>query len=446
MSIAIFGAGMAGCTVAHLLCTKGYKVHLFEASNQIGGFVKTFRNKDGIPQEHSPRIVLNNYHLMETIFKDLGIEDHLLDDFKFEDTIFPLFGKPHKLWSNISLTLQEIVLLIYYIIRGLLSTDDQMSYMDFIPVYDIIQDKDSRKWFDTMSLIAGERPDIMPMYKIAKIVKSKFRNFFRRSKTLKGPWSEYFFNYWEKFLLENGVTIHYNTPLKQFDPTINYAIVEKNGHLRYLTTDIFVLATDISNSIEILNKTNLQEIKQLKQNLKQLFEKTKSEQMGMQISFPNKIKTNKTGYFTIQSDWQLIVHMQETTWEHGKYMNSLWSVVIPEMSLLSKRLGKKAIECTPEEIQEEVLHQLRYQFNLPQPSGFYIWPSWTFENNQWSTSEPYFWNAVGTKHLRPKQEILNNLYLVGAYTDTNYYHYYMEGAVESGFLACEKILGQKLIS
>ena len=96
MSVAIFGAGMAGCTVAHLLCTKGYKVHLFEASSQIGGFVKTFRNKDGIPQEHSPRIVLNDYHLMERIFKDLNIEKNLIDDSNFEDTIFPLFGKPHS--------------------------------------------------------------------------------------------------------------------------------------------------------------------------------------------------------------------------------------------------------------------------------------------------------------------------------------------------------------
>lgn len=441
MSVAIFGAGMSGCTVAHLLCTKGYKVHLFEASSQIGGFVKTFRNKDGIPQEHSPRIVLNDYHLMERIFKDLNIEKNLIDDSNFEDTIFPLFGKSHSLWSNISLTLQEIVLLIYYIIRGLLSTDDQMSYMDFIPVYDIIQSKDSRKWFDTMSLIAGERPDVMPMYKIVKIVKSKFRNFFRRTKTLSGPWSEYFFNHWKEFLLDNGVTIHYNTPLKQFDSTLNHAIVEKDGELRYLTTDIFVLATDISNSIEILNKTNLQK---LKQNLKQLFEKTKSEQMGMQIYFSTKIKTNKTGYFTIQSDWQLIVHMQETTWKQPM-KGSLWSVVIPEMSLFSNRLGKKAINCSPEEIQDEVLHQLGYQFKLPEPQGFYIWPAWTFINNQWSTSEPYFWNAVGSKHLRPKQEIMNHLYLVGAYTDTNYYHYYMEGAVESGFLACEKILGQKLI-
>lgn len=444
MSVAIFGAGIAGCTVAHLLCTKGYKVHLFEASDQIGGFVKTFRNENGIPQEHSPRIVLNDYHLLEKIFKDLEIEDHLLDDSHFEDTIYPLFGKPHHIWENISLTFQEIVLLFYYIILGLVSKK-HLDYTDFIPVYNIIRSSKSRKWFDTLSLIAGERPDVMPVYKIIQIVKSKFKNLFRRTKTLKGPWSEYFFNYWEEYLKQNGVEIYYNTPVKQFDPTINNAIVEKDGQLRYLTADVFVLATNISNSIEIFNKTNLQEknLKQLKQNLKQLFYKTKSQQMGMQIYFPEKIKTKNRGYFTIQSDWQLIVHMQETTWEQPM-KGSLWSVVIPEMSLFSKRLNKKAINCTPEEIQEEVLHQLRFIFDLPSPSGFYIWPAWSFDNNQWTTTEPYFWNAVGTKHLRPKQEVLENLYLVGAYTDTNYYQYYMEGAVESGFLACEKILGMKL--
>lgn len=431
-TVAIFGGGIAGCTVAHLLC-KEYKVFLFESSNQIGGFVKTFRNRDNISQEHSPRIILNDYFLMERIFKDLNIQENLIHN--PDDTIIPLNDKPysiHNLFKS-SLTFYEIVLLIYYVIKGLFSTEEELSFTDFIPVYDIIQSEKGRKWFDTISLIAGEKPDIMPMYKLIRMVESNIYNMFRSNKTLNGPWSEKFFNHWEKYLKQNNVEIHYNTPLKQFDKTINFAIVKKNNELRYISCDYFILATDIQNSIKILNKTNF---KNLKHKLKQLHSKTKSEQMGMQLYFPQKIKTNLAvnSYFTLQSDWNPIVHIQS---------NQLWSLAIPEMSLYSNRLKKRAYECTEKEIKEEILYQLRLKFDLVTPK-FYIWPSWKFIHNKWQTSGPYFWNAVGTKNQRPKQKITDNLYLAGAYTDTNYYSYYMEGAIESGFLIAENILNKSL--
>lgn len=110
-SVAIFGGGIAGCTVAHLLC-KDYKVFLFEASSQIGGFVKTFRNHDNIPQEHSPRIVLNDYHLFERIFKDLGIEDNLISNPK--NTVIPLNEESYSIQNffKSSLTSSTISLII----------------------------------------------------------------------------------------------------------------------------------------------------------------------------------------------------------------------------------------------------------------------------------------------------------------------------------------------
>ena len=442
MSVAIFGGGIAGCTIAHLLC-KDYKVHLFESSNQLGGFVKTFRNSKNIPQEHSPRIMLNDYFLMERIFKDLNIEDNLINN--PDDIVFPLFEKPHNIldFTKISLTIKEIVILAYYIIKGFFSTEEQLDYTDSIPIYDIIKSSEGRKWFNTLSLVAGERPDIMPLYKVIKMVESNVYNMFRKPKTLNGPWSEKFFNIWEKYLKENNVIIHYNTPLKQFDSNIKYAIVEKKGELRYLTADIFVLTSDITNTIKIFNKTKNKKLKELNKQLKELNCKTKSYQMGMQIAFPEKIKTKYKDYFTIQSDWQLIVQMQDTVWKE-KMEKSLWSVVIPEMSLYSHRLKKKAEDCSEEEIKEEIIYQLRLKFDLPKPDNIYIWPAWSIKNNKWTTTEPYFWNSVNTKKLRPKQYIFDNLYLGGAYTDTNYYSYYMEGAVESGFKIAEKILGKKL--
>lgn len=428
-SIGIFGGGIAGCTVAHLLC-KDYDVHLFEASGQLGGFAKSWKNKQGIPQEHSPRIVLNDYYLFERIFKDLGIEDHLISNPC--DKIVPLNGHPRDLFSfgHIGLTYKEMILIVFHIIMGMISTDDD----DSQPVYDIIQSTSGREWFDTLALIAGERPDIMPMYKVVRMMESTLYNAFRSNKTLNGPWSEKFFNYWETFLKQNNVSIYYHTPLIQFCPKLKYAIVKQNNQLKYIHTNLSVVATDISNSIKIFNHTNNKISQELTYNLKKLYSKTTSHQMGMQLYFPFQPNVNLKDYFTIESDWKLIIQIQTPR---------LWSLVIPEMSLTSQRLGKSAQVCTEEELKEEILYQLGQFFSLPLPQ-IYIWKSWTFQNGKWATTEPYFWNAVSTKHLRPKQEITNTLYLVGAYTDTKYYSYYMEGAVESGFMIAEKILGKHL--
>ena len=56
-NVIIFGAGIAGLTVAHELLEKGYSVELHEKIDEIGGFARSRRlsGKDDMPTEHSWR-------------------------------------------------------------------------------------------------------------------------------------------------------------------------------------------------------------------------------------------------------------------------------------------------------------------------------------------------------------------------------------------------------
>lgn len=71
MKVSIFGSGISGLTVAHELVEKGYKVEIYEKDNIGGGMARSFRNKYGVPTEHSWRgygpFYYNTFEIMKRI-------------------------------------------------------------------------------------------------------------------------------------------------------------------------------------------------------------------------------------------------------------------------------------------------------------------------------------------------------------------------------------------
>jgi uncharacterized protein with NAD-binding domain and iron-sulfur cluster len=53
--ISIYGAGIAGLTIAHELVTQGFQVNIYEKDGIVGGMAKSKRDKNNIPSEHSWR-------------------------------------------------------------------------------------------------------------------------------------------------------------------------------------------------------------------------------------------------------------------------------------------------------------------------------------------------------------------------------------------------------
>lgn len=69
VTVNVYGAGLAGLTIAHELVEKGFDVRVFEKDTSAGGMAKSKRNEKDIPTEHSWRGYGPFYHNTFDILK-----------------------------------------------------------------------------------------------------------------------------------------------------------------------------------------------------------------------------------------------------------------------------------------------------------------------------------------------------------------------------------------
>src|ERR1051326_7071893 len=67
--IAIFGGGMTGLVSARELARAGHEVHVFEATDRVGGLAKTYKDPDGFTYDNGPRFIFS------TLAEKIGIAD-----------------------------------------------------------------------------------------------------------------------------------------------------------------------------------------------------------------------------------------------------------------------------------------------------------------------------------------------------------------------------------
>ncbi|HLG19518.1 MAG TPA: FAD-dependent oxidoreductase [Bdellovibrionota bacterium] len=79
--IAIFGAGMTGLAAGRMLVQAGHEVDVYEASDQIGGLAKTYRDSDGFVYDNGPRFIFS------TLAEKIGIA-HLCQPVKYYEDLY----------------------------------------------------------------------------------------------------------------------------------------------------------------------------------------------------------------------------------------------------------------------------------------------------------------------------------------------------------------------
>ncbi|CAD2079089.1 protoporphyrinogen oxidase [Phocicoccus pinnipedialis] len=75
--VAIVGAGITGLSAAYYLSKAGASVDVFEASDHIGGKIKTYR-KDGYVIELGPESYISRKQSLTDLAKEIGMESHLV--------------------------------------------------------------------------------------------------------------------------------------------------------------------------------------------------------------------------------------------------------------------------------------------------------------------------------------------------------------------------------
>ena len=76
-TVAVFGAGIAGLTVAHEFAHRGYAVSVYEANETAGGFFRSARlsEDDGMPSEYSWHGMGPMYHNVFDIMKPIPFDE-----------------------------------------------------------------------------------------------------------------------------------------------------------------------------------------------------------------------------------------------------------------------------------------------------------------------------------------------------------------------------------
>ena len=473
-NIVIFGAGVAGLTAAHALIKRGIKVSIHEKNDNIGGLVRTPR-VNGYPTEHTPRVFLPPYINFYKIIKEIPLMNNKnksvydnLNKHGLKDVIYSKDEKIQSLFRRmISLPKSDLLYISYILCKGIFSGDSRIKCYDKVNFDKYLRKDKSKKLFNIINLIAGETLDNFSLYKMIKLVEYEINyklGFYGKNvpTTFQGPYTETWFSHWEAYLKKKGVKFFKNSSLESLNlknNRIESAIIKKSNNLFKITGDKFILALDISSLRKVLINSKINILDPLVLQLNALYSKTYSEQLTVQLYFKEEIKLDFVGYFALDSDWKFIIGPQNMLWSKnifkGNGVKSIWSICIPDIYLYSNRLKKKAKYCKPNELFDEILYQLNSclrkvlkKNNLKKftPIHKTIWKSWKFENNKFITDEPYFFNTTNTLHLRPHPTTpIKNLFLSGSFTNTSYYNYYVEGAVESGLNVASLILNKNLV-
>ena len=408
----IVGGGMAGMTSALLLKKHlpDKKVLLIEKNGYLGGMVHDeFEN--GKYVEHSPRVFLSSYHNFYNIIKQIpGVWDNLSKP--LDNKIIRKDGvisSTNDLFFEISP--YSFARVAWHISTGLFRTDDTTKFFSLLDDY-------SADKLKILAHILGETPNDLPRHKIQIMIEDFIRSGGKKPRNFIGPTHLCLIEPWEKELERLGVDILKNTEVLN---------LHKNTHILLNTGETiyggnFILAVPPKG----LNGLMDQEYKELEQ-------KTLAHHASAQMYFSRKIKLTKFyGYFSIDSDWQMIVASYDELWDK-KYSDmlgkgSVWSINIADPELYSKRLGKRFSECNDEEKDDEILFQIKDFMNLDLKE-------YLTDSNH--SIVPYYLNSPKTIAIRPKQKTkYNNVFIGGTMTDTSFYNSYVESAVESAFIIC----------
>ena len=477
--IIIIGGGIGGLTVAHELSKyKKYEIHIYEKNNIIGGLAKSRRDDDGCATEYSWRVYFGFYYNLFRILKEIPTKNN--------KTVYDNLTKyKHLNIADTKLNFIDKIKLGYILLDGVSSCNDRLKELDSISWYEYIKDISKSNilrlispWFG-LDRYKGSTYSIIKSGIEQQIIRKYVNlNFTYKDYVLKYPTSEGFFDFWEKYLINNNVYFHKNcelTNVKLMNKKIISVDIKNNLTLSQET--IYSNINDkviFSMPIEVLSKIIL-ETPELNigplQNMHLLKKIARQDLLSVQLYFNKKIllAPDTNAFLIIDSPWDLIILLYDEIYINTKLCNKIqnvkggWSIVICTTYVPGIIYKKTMMNSSYEEIKEEVLYQInnssklkeiiyKYNsFNLEDDMIVHwspLYESYSFDKNlnHMINTEPKFSNNINTLSLRPSVKThIDNLYISTAYCKEALDIFCMEGAATSGIIV-SKLINENIIS
>lgn len=489
-NVAIFGAGIAGLTVAHELARRGWRVSVYESNADAGGFFRSARRASdaNTPSEYSWHGMGPWYHNVFDVMKEIPFdESHSLYEAALSRPIdFGLAGNDEQAcfddtWIlNIKgmfrMTWRDIILGSWLMLKTWVAdcrSREQYAKLNAAEAWrPWLSDQCLRVWRSSFGPWIGSDWLNVSLHTAGQFFCKQLTTgpaYFHAADSagdawkhgarsgwllLKGPSSEYWFDRWVEYLQSLGVEFNWNTALVELRYDGRRCTGAQLNSGETIDAEIYVLAANPFSIASILTRTPALEQQDQLCLFRPLVQDGPHVQVSLRIAFSEPIAwpRPRAAIVVASSEFNLTLFAEEQVWDHavslGDDVKSLWTVTACVSKVPGLISGKSVEECTKQEFILEVLSQLLgcsgldamirdanggrslREFPILRTE---VWHEWKFSPAGIHGKQPKWVNRVGNQAYLPNQATgVKNLLLAGAHTRTDVDVWSIEAAVESG--------------
>ena len=482
--VAVLGGGVAGLTAAHELAERGFEVTIYETRDRLGGKARSLpvpgSGADGrsdLPAEHGFRFFPGFYRHVPDTMRRIGVDGHLVGaeriliaqgDGKHE--LLTAAHLPESLEdfaivarflleaaTGLGVPPQDTVWFIDRLLTLLTSCDERRLGQWELQSWWRFVDADNRsrpfqKFLAeglTRTLVAARAREMSARTGgsiLLQLIFDLTRAGGRADRVLDGPTSDVWIDPWAAHLEGLGVTIERDAPVEGIRMSGGRVASATVGG-RAVTADHYVAAVPV----EIMRLLAGPELRAAEPRLKRLDKLVTRWMNGAMFYLDEDVPIVHGHALYIDSEWALTSISQRQFWRDFDFsqtgdgrVEGVLSVDVSDWSTPSRRLGKVAMQCTHDEVLEEVWAQLTDHVDLDKDNVLraFLDPAIEFPNpTQAANLEPLLVNTAGSWEDRPDAVTrIPNLFLASDYVRTHTDLATMEGANEAARRAVNGIL------
>lgn len=273
---------------------------------------------------------------------------------------------------------------------------------------------------------------------------------------LDGPTNEVWLDPWVSYLQQHGVVLQTVASVKAIHATktgVTGVTVEQNGQVRELNADYYIAAMPL----EVMAGLITDELKALAPSLAHLNKLRVAWMNGIQFYLAADVPLEFGHTLYADSPWAITSVSQRQFWNQANLANygdgsvaGILSVDISDWEMPGILYGKPAMQCTAEEIKNEVWAEMKVHLNVAGEEiirdenllSWFLDPDIQFPNPSAVTNlEPLVINTAGSLQYRPEALTeIPNFFLASDYVRTHTDIACMEAANEAARRAVNGIL------
>jgi 15-cis-phytoene desaturase len=493
-SVAIFGGGVAGLSAAQELVERGFQVSVIERNDIFGGKARSLSvpntgtgGRRDLPGEHGFRFFPGFYrHLPDTMsripFGKGAVADNLIAATRIlvARAGMPSIELPARspqapadwavalqtLFTGIGVPDPEVLFFVDRLLVLMTSCPERrLAEFEQIAWWNFIGASQRSKAFQTLlaqgltrSLVAmrAEEGSTRTVGYILLQLLYGILSAGGFDRLLSGPTNEVWLAPWVAYLQRMGVNFVSGAAVTAIEASaagVTGVVAQRNGQPQTVTADYYVCAMPV----EIMSALVTNPLKQLAPSLGGLSNLKVRWMNGIQFYLAADVPLDPGHTLYADSPWALTSISQKQFWRDAPLANygdgavgGILSVDISEWEVPGILAGKPAMQCTANEVKEEVWAELKAHLNVGGAQviedqnllSWFLDPDIQFPNPSAATNlEPLLINTAGSLQYRPDASTeLPNLFLASDYVRTYTDIACMESANEAARRAVNAIL------